>query len=279
VKIVIQQVDLDTALTALILGVKDTDQILIARGGASSEDLADPAVLCIEAGGSGQVHLNNFDHHDPQGPREPACRQAFVVRGGDPHLAQLVDYVACIDTDPTGLPPTGFPTLSDVFSGMRLVVAEPREQLRRGLAILSTVLAEGLDPFGTMPVKPEWRGYIEAKRANDEALKMVQERAHVVISREGRRIGFVETDVIGAVGALYQMGCHIAVVAHPHFGNPPVPKITIGGNGVVVAHLIPILNAIEPGWGGPASGTIIGSPRTGTRLTLQEVVEIVRHHG
>ncbi len=277
-KVVIQQVDLDTALTALILGVSEEDQILVARGGASPADLADPAVLCIEAGGSGQVHLNNFDHHDPQGPKEPACRQAFALKGGDPHLARLVDYVACIDTDPRGLPPTGFPTLSDVFSGMRLVVADPREQLRRGLAILWTVLSEGLDPFAPMPEKPAWQAYIEAKRTNDEALKVIPDKASIVVSKEGRRIGFLETEIIGALGALYQIGCHVAVVYHPRFGDPPVPKITIGGNGVVIAHLAPILNAMEPGWGGPASGTILGSPRTGTRLTLQEVVEIVRHH-
>jgi len=120
VKAIIQKVDLDTCLTALILGVDPlADEVIVVKGEAGEEELSDPAVVCIEAGGSGRSDLNNFDHHDPDRYFEPACRQAWRrqgradsenpypatgnfaagrqawVRQGaeDGHLARLVDYV------------------------------------------------------------------------------------------------------------------------------------------------------------------------------------------
>jgi hypothetical protein len=39
------------------------------------------------------------------------------------------------------------------------------------------------------------------------------------------------------------------------------------------------LNALEPGWGGPAHGTIIASPRTGSSLEPTIVKRLVREHG
>jgi hypothetical protein len=88
----------------------------------------------------------------------------------------------------------------------------------------------------------------------------------------------VETEVIGALGALYGRGCQIAIAYSPRFGNPPVPKYTIAGNGVRVDSLLQLLNEREAGWGGPAHGTIIGSPRVGSKLKPHEVKAIVQEH-
>ncbi|MEM2001020.1 MAG: hypothetical protein QXT77_00040 [Candidatus Methanomethylicaceae archaeon] len=278
-KVVIQQVDMDTALTALICGVSAEDEIVVVRGGASPEDLADPSVLCIEAGGSGQVHLNNFDHHDTAEPLPPACRQALEASGKtDPALSRLVDYVAAIDErGPSGLGPhPGFPTLSDVFSGMRLSIKNPIEQLHAGLAILTTVLRENLDPFGRMPERPQWQEWIEARRREDEGLARARAEAEVFLAKSGKTVGFLQTEFIGALEVLYSLGCQIAIAYSPRFGNPPIPKYTIAGKGVRVDHLLPFLNQLEPGWGGPAHGTIIGSPRTGSRLTPGMVKQLVK---
>ena len=328
-RVIIQQVDLDTCLTALILGVSPDDEIIVVREGASPEDLADPEVLCIECGGSGQVELNNFDHHDTSEELPPACRQAFDHRFlEDPdrwatrnperwgrmmsplefHLAarlfpdwpsdyerrvavqreieRLVDYVSLLDTQGpealkarSGLPKGAFPTLSDVFSGMRLSVRDPREQLIKGMEILRLVLERGLDPFGLMPELPEWREYIEAKRRNDEELERAKSRARLFTTRSGLRAGYLETSYFGALGVLYELGCQVAIAYNPEFGDPPVRKYTIGGNGIRVDSLLPLLNAREPGWGGPAHGTVIGSPREeGSRLQPEEVIALVREH-
>jgi len=141
-KVIIQQVDMDTALTAFLRGVTPADEIVAVKEQASPDDLADPNTLCIEAGGSGQVDQNNFDHHNTELPLPPACRQTLEAstRAG-PALCRLVDYVTAIDVaGPTALGPApGFPTLSDVFSGMRLSLKDPVEQLKAGLTIFATV--------------------------------------------------------------------------------------------------------------------------------------------
>ena len=298
-RVIIQQVDMDTCLTGLILGVSAAGQVEVVRGGASPEDLADPAVLCIEAGGSGQVHLENYDHHVPGGPTASACRQAWdahgmsriaglsAIPGGSSAIERLVQYVELLDTaGPTALPPApppGFPTLSALFSGMRLAITDPTEQFLRGLDILARLLEGGIDPFGLMPEQPEWRDYLEAKRRDIEGVAKAKAAAEIFTTRSGRRAGFLETGFIGALGALYKLGCEIAIGYNPRFyppsGGDPVAKYTVAGNnGIRVDHLLPYLNAREPGWGGPAHGTIIASPRGGSRLDPAEVKFVVWEH-
>lgn len=287
-KVVIQKADMDTVLTALLLGVSEQDEIIVVREKASPEDLADPNAICIECGGSGQTDLNDFDHHDTDKPLPPACVQAFPLHFSPqdkPLLERLVEYVSLLDTQgPEALKARSqlregaFPTLSDIFSGMLLTTKEPKEQLLRGMEIFRTVLQEELDPFGLMPELPEWEEYTEAKRQNNEAIRKAVTNARFFETRSGLRAGFVETEVIGALGALYNLGCRVAIAYSPRFGNPPVPKYTIAGNGIRVDALLPILNEHEPGWGGPAHGTIIGSPRTGSRLKPEGVIEIVQEH-
>jgi len=274
-KVFFQQADLDTCLTALLSGVSERDEIVHRRGEATPEELADFAALCIEAGGSGQVHLNNFDHHNTAAPLPPACVQAYQLKGGNVQVRRLVEYVAQIDQDPTGLLPIEGLTLSALFSGMRLAVRAFRQQLVEGIALLQTILAEGIDPFGLMPQKPEWQQYVVAKEENMRGLAEVEEKAQIFTSKRGLTVGYVETPFIGALGTLYERGCTVAIAFHPCFGEPPVPKYTIGGNGVPVDALLPVLTAQEPGWGGPALGSIIGSPRTGSRLTPEQVIALV----
>lgn len=287
-RVIIQKVDLDTALTALICGVSEQDEIVISLGDAAPEDLGNPEVLCIEAGGSGQVHLNNFDHHNEGGHLPASCEQALEVkerrvtgtgpsRKGASPLARLVDYVAMLDCRPQELAASvskpEFPALSAVFSGMLLTEKQPREQLLKGMAMLRTVLDHGLDPFGTMPELPEWKPWIEAKRQNDKAVKAVQENAEYFITAGGLRAAFLQSAFIGGIGALYAKGCQVVVMYNPNFGDPPVPKYTIAGNGVRVDGLIPELNRLEPGWGGRE--TIIGSPRAGSRVDPATVRKLV----
>jgi hypothetical protein len=287
-KVVIQKVDLDTALTAFILGVSEKDEIVVVRDKASPEDLADPEVICIECGGSGQTHLGNFDHHDTAEPLPPACLQAhrlhFGPKDNEP-LERLVEYVSLLDTQGpealkahSKLPEGAFPTLSDVFSGMLLITKDPKEQLVRGIQICEAVVKQGIEPWGLMPELPQWEGYLEAKRQNNEAIQRAIASAQFFETKSGLRAGFVETEVIGALGALYGRGCQIAIAYSPRFGSPPVPKYTIAGNGVRVDSLLQLLNEREAGWGGPAHGTIIGSPRVGSKLKPHEVKAIVQEH-
>lgn len=287
-RVVIQKTDLDTVLTAFLLDVSEADEIIVVRDKASDEDLVNPDVICIECGGSGQTEFNNFDHHDTDQPLPPACAQVFRLRYGPsdkPLLERLVEYASALDThgpealkQRSQLPEEAFPTLSDIFSGMLLVTRDPREQLLRGIAILKRVQAQQIDPFGLMPELPEWENYIEAKRQNNEAIQKAIAHARFFQTKSGLRAGFIETDVTGALGALYHLGCQVVIAYSPRFGNPPVPKYTIASNGMRVDKLLPILNKRESGWGGPAHRTIVGSPRTGSTMKPEEVLMIVREH-
>lgn len=286
-RIVIRKTDLDTALSALLLGFTDGDEILERPSGATADELADPSVFCIECGGSGDVAHSNFDHHDPDLSLPSACVQAWhtVLASGHPFDAQaqrLVDYVSILDTQgPHGLPPRTtapvFPhkTLSAVFSGMRPLNPNAGDQLRKGIAILRTVLEQEIDPFGPMPALPEWMSYVEAKKSLALALSKAVERARFFSTRTGRRAGTLPTIAPGALGALYAKGCDVAIAQSPG----PVAgtwKYTIGADqGLEISHLLPLLDRIEPGWGGPSSGTIIGSPHTGSRLTLDRLSAII----
>ena len=289
-KVVIQKVDLDTALCAFLLGVGRGDEVVVVRDKAAPEDLANPEVLCIECGGSGEVEKGNFDHHDTEKPLPPACLQAFqylsqkdLKLSENLALRELVEYVAILDTQgPKALEERAgkpdFPTLSHVFSGMLLCTKDPKEQLFRGIEIFELVLERKISPFGKMPELLEWREYIAAKRESLEAVKKAVESAEFFQTRGGLRAAFVEAEVPGVLGALYEMGAQVVIAYCQKFGNPPVPKYTIGGNGVRVDGLKPYLAELEEGWGGPAHGTILGSPKGGSKLPPKKIKELVCQH-
>lgn len=279
-KVVIYQVDMDTALTALILGVSPDDEIMVTRGEVNPEYLANSQVICIEVGGSGEVKKNNFDHHNTNLDLPPTCVQAFEAKGGTDKLKKLVEYAATIDVDPTKLPKfsgSDMLNLSYVFSGMRLLVKEPKEQLIEGMEIFKKVLQMRLDPFGVMPEEPEWEEYIKVKRKQRQNIERTKKDAKIFSSKSGLKIGYLETEFIGAPGVLYGIGCQVAIAYSPEFGNPPRQKFTISGNGIRVDLLLPILDELEPDWGGPSHGTIIGSSREGTKLKPKEIIEIVKN--
>lgn len=278
-KVVIQQVDMDTALTAFLLGVSPQDNIVTTKNDALVEDLSDPKVLCIEAGGSGQVELNNFDHHNTTDVLPPACYQALKARGKDTSLllGKLAEYVSAMDqraTNVLGQSP-GFPTLSDIFSGMRLSIKDPVEQLRAGISIFNIIVEEQIDPFGLMPEKGVWQSWLITKKEQKEALAKISSEAEIFTSKNGIKIGYLQTSLVGVHGLLYQLGCQVVIAYSPNFGEPPIAKYSIGGNNIKVDNLLPSISELESSWGGPAHGTIIASPRTGSRLTPEQIKNIV----
>jgi hypothetical protein len=161
---------------------------------------------------------------------------------------------------------------------MILSIKEPVEQFQRGIEMLQKIVHLGIHAFGRMPIEkiPEWTIYAEAKAENNRQMAKAAESAQWETTASGRMLGYLETNFFGAPGALYGRGAEIVVAFAPQFGNPPVPKFTVGGNGIRVDAVLPRLNELERGWGGPITGTIIGSPREGSRLSLKEVVAIVK---
>ena len=286
------KVDLDTVGVGFFwaIGRDNYDVSIVRSGQASEEDLAADDVICIEVGGSGRVGEMNFDHHDPSGPTESATAQAFRASlrgalleveewfGGNVVIvAKLVSYIDILDTrGAKSLPSYGqieFPTLSDVFAGMLLTTRDPVEQFYRGVELLDEIVQTGQDPFGTIR---GFDSYAEAKAENNRQVAEAGRKAEWSVTRSGRKLGYLETDFYGAPGVLYGLGAEVVVAYAPRFGNPPVPKFTVAGNDVRVDSALQRLNELEPGWGGPATRTIIGSPREGSRLSLEDVVEVVK---
>jgi hypothetical protein len=273
-KILIVKPDLDTCLAALILGATSNDEVFVVREGAPETALSDPAVICIEAGGSGRIDRNNFDHHDPVAYYPPACQQAYIHRGRkNDRMERLVEYVCMIDERQQGLPPVAFPSLSNIFSGMLLLERNPLAGFRRGLELLDKVWSDGIDPFASMPDIEEWQAYREEKLKNTNLFNEIRASAVYCQSRNGRKIGFLEWDGIGGSNALYSEGCSVAILLNNAFGEPPVRKYTIAGNGVAVAILLPVFDALEKGWGGREC--IIGSPGNGSVLDKEKIIDLV----
>lgn len=276
-KVIFQKSDLDTCLTALILGVRPSDDIVHAPKGAPEADLNDPNVFCIEAGGSGKAVLNNFDHHDPDHYFQPACRQALKTPYSlDDRLVRLVEYVCLIDEAKPIDPPVMFPSLSNIFSGMLLVEPDPILQFCAGMQIIKTLWDDGLDPFATLPERPEWGAYIDTKLANQEAIQGDLKNVQIRSSDSGLKVGFLESRHIGGIGSLYKQKCRVVILFNPAFGNPPVRKFTIAGNNTPVGHLKAYFDPIEPGWGG--RDTILASPWAGSKLSIETVMQVVLRH-
>ncbi|MBN2231620.1 MAG: hypothetical protein JW781_02210 [Deltaproteobacteria bacterium] len=289
-RIYIHKPDLDTCLTALILGVGPHTPVVVLPGEAPAEILAAPACRCIEVGGSGQVARNNYDHHDPRQYFPPACRQAFArlpaAKRRDAVLMRLVDYVCLVDDPPPGgTPAIPFPSLSNLFSGMLLTTAGTETRFWCGVELLETVRSLGCDPFAPLPRRPEWQPYLDAREENTRQVVNagIVEAAEIFTTASGLCAGYIalppeQAGLIVGPGALYRRGCDIAVIYSPAFGDPPQRKFTIAGNNRPVSHLLPRLTEREPGWGGREC--IIGSPRDGgSRLPADEVVDLVRRYG
>lgn len=290
----IGKVDIDTCGAGFYLGLleKDELEVEVIKGQASYDDLNDPEIICIEVGGSGQVELNNWDHHGANAPNMSASKQVFIYEckfcgstmdedeyddeeagswGFTKTDSMIVEYIDQLDTKgPKSFSKTEFPTLSDIFSGMLLTIRDPVEQFKEGMEIIRVVAWNKINPFGTIK---GFDSYAKAKAENERQIAKAVDDARWDFTSKGLKLGYLETKFFGAPGALYEAGAQAVVVLNPDLNG--VRKFTIAGNGIKIDAVMPILNEREHGWGGPPTGTIIGSPREGSKLSLEEVVKIV----
>ena len=274
--VVIQKPDLDTCLTALILGVTEKDKLIALPFTTTPESLLnDPAILCIEAGGTGQTELNNFDHHDAEIYLPPACKQAYQIScSTNGALARLVSYVAMVDD---GISPSpslpGLVQLSHLFSGLLLFTPSIEDKFLHGITLLQTVLRLGINPFVGLPVLPEWLGYLEAWRHNKSRLVRSDSAKELFHTAQGRLAGLLQHSAIGGFDLLYKAGCDIAILSNSVWVPGRIRKYTIGSRRLRLNNLLAILNRRENGWGGRAQ--IIGSPRQGSILESEEIKTLV----
>lgn len=273
---IFQKPDMDTVLAAFILGWEDTNDLICVQGDAPQSALNDRRIYCLECGGSGQTWLGNFDHHTPGRPLPPACVQAYHwMRRNDLALLSLVLYVAAVDTG-AHLPGRNKARLglSNIFSGMRLVLISEMDQFRAGIAIFKTILTKKIDPCMSMPFLAEWMTYMTAKEKQRDDLSAYRVNVVWFTTKAGMQGGFLECPLPGVHGLLRSLGCRVSIAAGLKYQGRRV--VSIAGDNLPVNGLLPVLNSIEPGWGGPSHGSIIGSPRSGTSLEEGTIIKIVR---
>jgi hypothetical protein len=278
------KVDLDTLTAGLVLGISPEDHNLRSvSGSASAEELKDPKVLCLEVGGTGRGDENNFDHHPIQGEVKLNLSAAAQTLE---RMARLVRYVDEVDRGIRHDSHCQFPSLVSLVSGMKLVVKDPEEQMRKGLRLMRIVLQSGLDPYDCMEKITDWMPetaeWIKAKREHEKCFAEATQNAIWFRTMTGIKIAAVETGWIGAPGALYGLGAHVAIVLNPkHEQSGKVyRKFTIAVHrdlGINLSQSIQELVSLEEGWGGPAHATIIGSRQDGkdSNLPMQTVANVV----
>lgn len=281
------KIDLDTIGAAWILGVKSGDDVQVLRGNATTEDLADSSVICIEVGGSGQVEMNNFDHHGA-GSEDllSASFQALSAVACENQVTSgIVEYIDILDRkgpeEIRSFSSGAAPFLSDIVSGIFLTKRSPLEQLFEGIRFLEILNESQIDPFGSVKELVEKHSelavYAEAHEQNKLMITKALDEAKWGETASGLKMAWLETSFFGAMGALYAHGAQVAVAFNPNMNG--VRKFTVAGNGgIKVNSILPLLEAVENGWGGPGTGTILGSPKDGSNMSLLEVVEIVREN-
>lgn len=286
------KVDLDTLTTVLVLGLNPgTVAFKAVRGSASGAALADKSVVAIEVGGSGRTAENNFDHHSSE-PQVTGCMSLSSCAQALERLARLVRYVDELDRGvrrAEHIENGGFPSLSQLISGMLLVVKDPEERMEKGLEILRAVLQSGVDPYGSMEsmleAVPQAGLYARTKREHDRQFELVCADATWFTTKGGHKLAVVETSWIGAPAALYGKGATIVIALNPAMrkrsGDETYRKFTIAVNssevqGLTVFPVLKELTKLEEGWGGPNHGGICGSPvDKDSSLSMDTLVDIV----
>lgn len=271
----IRKPDLDTVYTAFLLGWRPGAVVRRVPGQAPPEILADPGVYCLECGGAGQMALGNFDHHNTPLALPPACLQALHWREpDDPLVWEWGAYVAAVDLGRSGRGRLPGWSLSQLYSGLRLTVPDPLVQLAAGVDLLQTIVHLRLRPTEPLPLLPGWEPYRQAKQHLWDRLAALLPQAVYFTTQAGRRGGYLAAPYPGVHGLLRRQGCQITVAQG--LGQSHGPSITIASQGADLRPLLAHLRRLEPGWGGPAHGTIVAAPTTGSRLPQLTLLNLIR---
>lgn len=274
--------DLDTVLSAFILLRDFSGMILAIKGQACAQALANKKILCLECGGSGRTNEGNFDHHSGAVELPCAAEQAWNYVGRPQSLSSLVSYVASVDT--ARMMPsctTGNVSLSSLFSGMLLVYQTQCTRFRAGLRLLDAVCKFSAFPYDLKELinnHPEFLCYLHAK---EEAKQKLEKEIDNVKTFYVKKyvVKSLCTQVPGVHGLLRRLGADISIAGFKNSSSSILCMhwsiSFLSNNKEIVDRVLCELNNIEKGWGGPTGGTILGSPFTGSKLSLQDIIEVL----
>jgi hypothetical protein len=273
--------DLDTLVSAWLAGVNPgRHKIIPLTGNASAEMLNDPATLCLECGGSGQVNLANFDHHGPGEALPTAAEQAFTFfapRDAVNRYAfsrDLTYYTAWVDSaGERGLePPKAEVTLSGLLSAQIATANSTLESFMQGLTLIAECAASGLPPWDLeagLSRYPRWQTLAAQKARLRRELSDCAAQVCPLDNRLGPGLS-LRCSLPGVHGLLRDMGGKVRLALCP--GTTLRCTISVDGeNKSWLQKLLLRIGDLEQGWGGPANGCIIGSPFAGSHLSEREI--------
>jgi hypothetical protein len=167
-------------------------------------------------------------------------------------------------------PSGGKRTLSSLISGLRLALSDPMDQFHEGIGIIARIAAERIDPSELDPIPKEWRSYIELRERTWSELTAETHRIETFLTAGGLPGMYLKSSLPGVHGLLRSRGARVSIARGLQGGSRTITIASDIGLGRVLAELA----RREPGWGGPGTLTIIGSPLDGTKLPFQTVLEI-----
>jgi len=280
-KFVFKKPDMDTVLAAMILGFNESkDDLILTNSEIQAEVLADKEIFCIECGGSGQLNLKNFDHHDPFIVLPCACVQAYLWKKNLNNVVyNLVKYVQYVDE---GLKKQykhnneSEISLSGIYSGMRLKYKKSLiMQFNKGIELFKTICQKQINPWKPLPKLYEWNDYITLKKIQLKVLDNYLRQAEFFYTFSGIKFGFLTAPTPGIHGLLRRAGCSISIASGLYSYNNNM-YYSISSDDLNISYILSDLLILEKGWGGPSNGRIIASPQHGSLLPKQKIINIVK---
>jgi len=180
-EVVVGEVAFDAVCAAFLLGVTRREKVSF-RTEFSKKELADPLILCINAGGVYDPARSKYDirgikgiKDQPNSAAKSVCEnggwrlrltQAYInadelvfgigLKDLERRVQRLASYVdlqktmgAEVIAKEMNVSP---PTLAEVFSNMLALEQNQSERFFKGIEILAEVVRSGQDPFGTINI-------------------------------------------------------------------------------------------------------------------------------
>lgn len=282
--------DLDTVAAAALILNELPENIYVLMNNAEEKSLNHSSCLCLECGGDGLCSLNNFDHHE-KSELPCAAVQAFNEYNCSEKYRNLVNYVEYIDTGRGSFTSLSVDdsccSISGLFSGMLSLYKSEITRFKKGFEFFKRIMEmpEVLaNPLAVPVDDPVLSRYYKAKNKITDALNKEQDKIVKVDCAVPTM--YLKTQLPGVHGLIHKLGAVISIAVNANTGKISISSIP-GYENLVESfekelnyeeeknNSEPIASDSGNRWGGHSSMGIIGSPRNGSCLEFNQIIDII----